>query len=436
MRIIGSTSRFIAIAVMLVVFPGQAAAVEFPVNSAVDATDVDPGDGICSVDGTPGYCSLRAAIQETNHLAGPDRITIPAGTWVLSLTGAGEDGATTGDLDVTDDLEIVGVGSTLVTIDGNHLDRVLHLINTNAMFPAPSIALRGITVTSGEATTPAAGYLGGGIFAESFSSLDMTDVRIVGNFANQGGGVHILGGVVTIDQCSFLDNTTLDIGFTNPDGGALYASSSAIDITASTFSDNNGGIVGRQVASFRGCDPARIITSTMAENNGTAIRSWNSNTEIIQSTIVTGDGIQGISFGSFDGTNTLLMAGSVVTGYPAYNCSITSGIYTHSANVESGDSCDLDTSAGELINTDPILGALRDNGGPTETFEPRPRSPLIDLMSAVDPYCQWEDQRGVRRPLDGNWDGTAGCDVGAVESTLLFADDFESGFTDAWSGTL
>jgi len=63
-------------------------------------------------------------------------------------------------------------------------------------------------------------------------------------------------------------------------------------------------------------------------------------------------------------------------------------IYTHSANVESGNSYGFDTSAGELIDTDPKLGAIGDNGGPTETCRPQPGSPLIDLMAAADPNCQ------------------------------------------------
>ena len=47
-------------------------------DNAVDAVDANPGDGVCSTAGD--QCTLRAAIQETNALAGADSITLPAGT--------------------------------------------------------------------------------------------------------------------------------------------------------------------------------------------------------------------------------------------------------------------------------------------------------------------------------------------------------------------
>src|SRR4051794_34117521 len=47
-------------------------------------------------DGVAG--SLRAAIVAANGHAGPDIVTIPAGTYTLTLTGANEDACATGDL--------------------------------------------------------------------------------------------------------------------------------------------------------------------------------------------------------------------------------------------------------------------------------------------------------------------------------------------------
>src|SRR5919198_5138806 len=71
-----------------------AAAADFVVNSNVDETDANPGDGLCET--ARGECTLRAAIQEANALEGVDTITIPEGTYTLSIPGAGEDLATTG----------------------------------------------------------------------------------------------------------------------------------------------------------------------------------------------------------------------------------------------------------------------------------------------------------------------------------------------------
>src|SRR5262249_1098920 len=69
---------------------------------------------------------------------------------------------------------------------------------------------------------------------------------------------------------------------------------------------------------------------------------------------------------------------------------------------------------------DPKLGPLQNNGGPTQTHALLAGSPAID---AGDPLgCQdslgvkiLTDQRGFRRTVNGNRDGTARCDIGAVE---------------------
>ena len=72
-------------------------AATFIVDSTADTVDVSPGNGICS-DGS-GNCALRAAIMETNALAGADVIDLPAGTYTLSIGGRNEDASVTGDLD-------------------------------------------------------------------------------------------------------------------------------------------------------------------------------------------------------------------------------------------------------------------------------------------------------------------------------------------------
>ena len=79
-----------------------AMAANFTVDSTADAVDASPGDGACAT--RAGQCTLRAAVQETNARPGADTISVPPGTYVLAIPGAGEDVSVTGDLDITDDL--------------------------------------------------------------------------------------------------------------------------------------------------------------------------------------------------------------------------------------------------------------------------------------------------------------------------------------------
>ena len=90
-------------------------AATYTVNST---SDLPLTAGMCNGTGT---CTLRAAIQAANNTPDiADNISLPAGTYILTATGAGEDLAATGDLDITDiNLTITGAGSGSTIIDGN-----------------------------------------------------------------------------------------------------------------------------------------------------------------------------------------------------------------------------------------------------------------------------------------------------------------------------
>jgi len=88
----------------------------------------------------------------------------------------------------------------------------------------------------------------------------------------------------------------------------------------------------------------------------------------------------------------------------------------------------------DLVVADVMLTPLGDHGGPTWTHAPENASPAVD--SGDDALCQDVDQRGVPRPLDGDGDGTATCDRGAVESGVLMMDGFETGDISGWSSAV
>ncbi len=119
-----------------------------PAGRSVTATATNPANNtsefsnaLCSLivthTGDGGFGSLRQAIICANDTPGPDTITVPAGTYTLTIAGADENGAATGDLDITDDLTINGAGLATTIIQAgalghkdsggpNGIDRVFH----------------------------------------------------------------------------------------------------------------------------------------------------------------------------------------------------------------------------------------------------------------------------------------------------------------------
>src|SRR5437879_4475839 len=85
-------------------------ATTFTVDTTTDAVDVNPGDGKCAT--AAGQCSLRAAIQEANALPGSDSITLPSGTYTMTIGGQDENASATGSFDIKGDLEIHGDGAS------------------------------------------------------------------------------------------------------------------------------------------------------------------------------------------------------------------------------------------------------------------------------------------------------------------------------------
>ena len=204
------------------------------------------------VNASDGLLSLREAILAANASVGvADVINAPAGTYVLALTGAPEDAAATGDLDVSGDLTIQGSGAATSLIDGNQADRVFDV-------RAGSLSLAGLTVRNGFVTGSMSQAQGGGI--RSLGPLSLINCVVTGNQARgsdasggtpllgvsaQGGGIWQGGPILTLTGTIVSDNQAMGGGATGQtataggaQGGGIYQLAGTLILTACSVMNN------------------------------------------------------------------------------------------------------------------------------------------------------------------------------------------------------
>ena len=415
----------------------------FNVNTTADSVDVNPGDGIAQ--DANGLTSLRAAVMEADALGAPSEIILPGGTYLLTIAGSLNASATSGDLDLTCPITIVGAGAAATIIDAHGLgDRVFD-VPAGASSNPLAVSLSGLTVTGGTALDP------------STSSTAEDD----------GGGMRLgVNTVATIDSCVFSDNQAPQAsGFGQ--GGAI-ASSGALDIRNSRFernsASNSGGAIfqsgslasaaiqdttfdGNQATGAGGAiDSSTTLTidrSTFSNNvaknsagnlgHGGAIDSWSGCTLALTNCTLSGN--QSVYGGAISNYGSFVIQSSTIAGNQAYEGG---GIYGGGASAKIENSiiaentasyfgADLVDSfvslghnivsstsgnsgfgaAGDQLNVDPLLAPLANNGGPTQTRALLVGSSAIDAANPLSAPAV--DQRGVARPFG------AGPDIGAFE---------------------
>jgi hypothetical protein len=313
-------------------------------------------------------------------------------------------------LEVTKSLVISGPGESLLTISGNNATRVL------TTSTGITLSLSGVTIADGNAS----GY-GGGIYNSANSTLFLTSTRFYSNTATLDGGGISNRGALTITKSTLTNNRVTSSTLSNgcAGGGAIcnYTSSATAAVLNSTLINNTAGVTnigGGGIATINGT--VTISNTTFYSNSSTYVGgaiaaagpvSITNSTIFGNSASTSGGGII-VAFGNVVLRNTIVAASP-----SGGNCfgSITNG----GNNIEDGTTCGWLFNNGSKSDTNPWLGPLADNGGPTLTMALLAGSPAINGVIFNTPNrCPPTDQRGATRPIGPR------CDIGAYESGYLF----------------
>ena len=349
-----------------------------------------------TLDPNDGQLSLREAIIEANTQPGDDTVTLGEGTFTLSIAGIDEDASATGDLDITDNLTLVGAGADRTIIDADSLDRVLHILG------GASVSISGVTIRGGLDRSDIG--KGGGIL-NSQSDLIITESQIQENESGDGGGIYNFGGSLTVIRSTIALNKALsgpESGF----GGGIVTTDGTVFVQDSTISNNLSGGEGGGVVV--GSSSLTLLRSTIVQNRMRLISSDG------------GGGVYISPFfdGSVEVSNTIIADNIADVGInPDVLGSFTSqgNNLIGDAGTSTGftDGVNADQVGSSASPIDPVLTPLGYDGGPTWTHAPLPGSPVIDAGDNTNAPAT--DQRGLSRIVDGDTDTTATADIGAVE---------------------
>jgi hypothetical protein len=327
-----------------------------------------------------GPGSLREAITQANaNTSAPHAIDATGVTGAIPVASAFPT--------LSRSTTIAGPGANLLTVYRNRSTAAGTPYRIFATSSGTTVTISGLRILNGYDTATSGG---GGV--SNLGNMTLDGVFVTGNHTTgSGGGIRSIG-TLTVQNSTVSGNTAHNLG------GGIEQAGGTLTVRNSTVTGNTAG--GGTGPSPRG---------------GGIDAAGNTNT--IESSTVSGNSAP-------SGANLFLPAGrttsirNTIVSNPlggGQNCGGTGVWGSQGFNLESASTCAF-AQPTDQANTDPALGALADNGGPTRTMAIVPGSPAVDTGSSAGLTT---DQRGLARPVDNpfvaNAPGGDGADVGAYE---------------------
>lgn len=293
----------------------------------------------------------------------------------------------------------IATDGTHVTIDSTEIsgNRAGRANGLEFDGPGQAVTLRDVTILENEGT------------ASGGAGLRTDDVTLVAERltvdGNEGGGMimhdtdatitdgHVVANVGTGISAQIGTTLRLERSLVEANTGGvagIFAFGTAMELVSSTVSGN----IGRFTGGISADRPVTLTSSTVAGNRSDEDVAANLNARAVITMngsvlALPGAGVQA------DDVNCVVGAGGSLSG---------------TGNLVDDASCPL--GPGSLLDVDAALGPLRANGGLLATHGLAAASAAIDAGGAG---CPATDGRGQARPVDGDQDGTALCDAGALE---------------------
>ncbi len=281
---------------------------------------------------------------------------------------------------------------------------------------APTATVRGLTLSTGRNSAV-------GVSAGATAVIE--DALIENTFESIGAVYN--AGTVTVNRTLFRDNLASAVYNTTGAGATVRNSTitggRSQQVNLASGLTNDGGTL-------------MVWETTLSGNfsNATGIVRNLAGTTLMWHATVTANELDG----AVGDNGVVQVAGNVYlfNSLLAGNETTSAGIDCAGTLVSSGynlignnQSCTITPLATDQIGTpgapiDPKLGPLGDHGGPTPTHLPLLGSPALDRAKTTPSgflsfHCDADDQRGQPRPIDGDGDGVAACDIGATEAVVV-----------------